>query len=110
MDIKKIIREEMDDFQWIHDIKPTPKKLEEIPHFYGMKFSIYRLEDNTQLEDPKVDDNIYWLDEIDSNMVYENDVHNVCWKDVDLKCVNYSGDEIIKLFNHDHEYWLWKFI
>jgi hypothetical protein len=107
--IRRILKEEMDDFDWIRDIKPTPDSTENIKHILNKPFKIYDRE--TGKEQLSVAYGIYWIEEHEKSPKK----YNVCWdEEIGSKtkgCVDYIAYEIIEYFSEVSDYrWLWKFV
>lgn len=108
MNIKQIIKEEIDDFDWAREIKPSINSAEDIKYCLNKPFKLY--DTKTGKENPNqagVMDGIYWIEESeDSPRRY-----NICWNEYRTKgCVSYWVEEIVENFGGENPYWLWRFV
>jgi hypothetical protein len=109
MDIKKIIKEEMDDFDWVREIDPTINYVTDIKYFLNIPFKLYDRKTRVVELDTGVLDGIYWIEEHEESPKR----YNICWNDPWSKtkgCIDYNVKEIVEYFSANGLYpWLWKF-
>ena len=105
--IRRILKEEMDEWEWARDIKPT-YSVEDIKNLLNKPFKLYNTETGELDSDiGEVMDGVYWLEKNG----YSPKEYNVCWNRLShgKDCVSYDATNLIDNFN-GVGYWTWKFV
>ena len=92
MDVRKIIKEEMDDFNWAKEHEPNINSIDDIQYFLKKPFNIFI--DGSMVSG--VDNHKYWLED---NHTYPDSV-NVHWKVNGVKgLLSYKKEDVVDYFN-----------
>ncbi len=103
--IKKIIKDSVDDFDWVRNTKVVPIEIDDIPLFYKKKF--YITDKLTNIIIGGVDGNLFWLDKHSDDESFVN----VFWRvGGNLRSVSYSKKSVLEYFNNLNEYFHWIFV
>jgi len=110
MDIKKIIKEELDEFDWIRDTNTSIKYVEDIKYNLHRPFRLYNLKKNKYDLKPgsNILDGIFWIKENETSPIR----YDVCWNtSYGEDCTSYNASDIVENFDEDVDYvWVWRFI
>jgi hypothetical protein len=110
MRIRNIIKEELDDFDWVRDVKPGIHSIDDISNNLNIPFSLFSRETGKLENEYSIKDSVYWLDHHPKSPKR----YNVCWYDKggEKNCVDYSSSEIVNNFDEGYwdSVWLWKFV